>query len=206
MKQLKFKTAYGEVILNNDFCDVSSIANVRVDLKYATKNNFMNENLYGELRSAFLHKVAFEKLKNAAKALQARKPGWQLLVYDAFRPRSVQRAFYARVRGTPQEPYVANPEIGSIHNFGMAVDLSLLDQLGNEVDMGTPFDDFRELAQPILEDSFFEAGLLSAEQIANREILRAAMTQAGFIPLPYEWWHFDALPAKEVRSGFVMIE
>jgi D-alanyl-D-alanine dipeptidase len=102
--------------------------------------------------------------------------------------------------------YVANPESGSVHNFGFAVDLSIVDGNGNELDMGTPYDTFNDLAQPQLEEKFFNAGKLSAQQIENRLLLRTAMEKAGFIQLPFEWWHFDALPKAEVKEKFKIIE
>ena len=188
------------------FKELTSIPGVKIDLRYATTNNFMNENLYRDLKTAYIHNQAHEKLKKAAANLQKAKPGWQLLIYDALRPRSVQKKLWAKVKGTPQEEYVADPAKGSIHNYGFAVDLTVIDDKGKEIDMGTGYDDFRPLAKPELEDKYLKSGELKPEQIANRKILRAAMESAGFIQLPNEWWHFDALPGKEVRGKHKIVE
>jgi D-alanyl-D-alanine dipeptidase len=72
--------------------------------------------------------------------------------------------------------------------------------------MGTVFDDFTPLAQPALEDQFLGEGQLSSEQIARRKILRQTMVRAGFLPLAYEWWHFDALARGEIRSQYKIVE
>ena len=101
---------------------------------------------------------------------------------------------------------MANPKGGSIHNFGFALDLSILDEYGKELDMGTPFDDFTPLAEPRLEQKFLKEGKLTELQIKNRRLLRNVMEQSGFITLPVEWWHFDALPAAEVRLHYQIVE
>src|SRR5437867_72376 len=153
---------------NPDFVDLSTISGVVIDLKYASLDNFAKENLYGDFRKALLHTKAAEKLKSAVERLQELKPGWKLLVYDALRPRSVQRRLWSKVKGTPQQPYVANPEKGSIHNFGFAVDVSLMDESGKEIDMGSRYDDFSKLSEPWLEQEFLQAGKLTEAQIHNR--------------------------------------
>ncbi|MDH4263159.1 MAG: M15 family metallopeptidase [Spirochaetia bacterium] len=192
-------------INHSEFKDLSSIKNVTVDLRYASLNNFMGENLYGNFNKAYLHPIAAEKLNNASKILNKKKPGWKFIIFDALRPLSVQKKLFAKVKGTDKEKYVANPEFGSIHNFGFAVDIGLLDEMGREVDMGTPYDDFTLLAQPVLEDQFLKAGKLTEIQIKNRKVLRSAMEESGFKQLSIEWWHFDALPATEVRKNYKIV-
>lgn len=177
-----------------------------MDLRYASTNNFMNKNVYGDFKETFLHKVAFEKLKTAAKNLTQAHPGYKFIVFDALRPQRVQRLLFAFVEKSPQEKYVANPAKGSMHSYGFAVDLSVLDPKGHELDMGTPFDDFTELSQPQKENEFLKSGKLSSQQIANRLILRKAMEEAGFKVLEHEWWHFDALPQSEVRTNYKIVE
>jgi D-alanyl-D-alanine dipeptidase len=189
-----------------DYLDVSAIANVRVDLRYASENNFLKKNLYGDFHRCLLQRVAAEKFRQAALILQETKPGWKLLVFDCLRPRGLQEKLFAAVRGTPQQPYVANPRTGSIHNYGLAVDLSLEDEHGREVDMGTGFDDFTALAQPAREPENAAAGKLSRKQLENRLLLRKVMTQAGFVQLPIEWWHYDAVPKEQVRKNFKIVE
>jgi D-alanyl-D-alanine dipeptidase len=191
---------------NPDYADVSILPNVHVDLRYASENNFLKKNLYGDFHSCLLHRVAAEKFRQAALVLAETRPGWKLLVFDCLRPRSLQEKLFAAVEGTPRQPYVANPRTGSIHNYGLAVDLSLEDENGREVDMGTGFDDFTALAQPAREHEFAASGKLSRKQVENRLLLRKVMTQAGFIQLPIEWWHYDAVPKDQVRKNFKIVE
>jgi zinc D-Ala-D-Ala dipeptidase len=186
-----------------DLIDVSEIKNVIVDLRYNGTNNFMQEDLYQGFNKAYLHRHAFEKLNVAASKI---KPGFFLLVLDALRPRSVQRKLRSFVAGTPYQEYVADPDLGSLHNFGMAIDLTLANEKKIELDMGTAFDDFSDLAQPKLEDKFLREEKLSVKQYENRLHLRQAMCQAGFEQLPHEWWHYNALPAEQVRKNYPIVE
>lgn len=189
-----------------EFKNLKSLPHVVVDLRYATTNNFMGKNVYGDFKETFLHEKAFAMLKAASDELDQRHPGYRLIVFDALRPRSVQRILYSFVKGTPEEKYVANPDKGGMHNYGFAVDLSIVDGKGRELDMGTPFDDFTELSQPQLEEKFLKDGKLTAKQIANRKLLRDVMEKQGFKVLPHEWWHFDALPGETVRKTFRIVE
>jgi len=191
---------------DQNFVDVSDIPNVKVDLRYASENNFLKRSVYGDFHQCFLHRIAAEKLRKAAKELQEEKPGWKLLAFDCLRPRSVQEKLFAVVKGTPQQPYVADPRSGSIHNYGFAIDLSLEDESGREVDMGTPFDGFTPLSQPNHEREYLKAGKLTKDQIEHRFILRNLMLHAGFVQLPIEWWHYDALPKEEVKKGYKIVE
>lgn len=180
--------------------------NLLIDLKYASTDNFMGQNLYGVFNKPFLHHIAAGKLTQAADNLADLHPGHKLVVYDALRPRSVQYLLWNKVVGTDKQPYVANPKTGSIHNYGFAVDLSILDATGHPLDMGTAFDDFSSLAQPQLEEKFLKEGRLNAQQVANRRLLRSVLEPAGFLQLKLEWWHFDALPKAEVKSKYKMVE
>jgi len=191
---------------DKNYVDVSNIPNVHVSLRYASDNNFMGKNMYGDFHSCFLHRVAADKFFQAAHALQQEKPGWKFLVFDCLRPRSLQTKLFAVVRGTPQQPYVADPRTGSLHNYGFAIDVSLEDERGRECDMGTRFDDFSVLAQPLHERQNLEAGKLTNEQVENRLLLRKIMLHAGFVQLPIEWWHYDALPKSEVKAHYKIVE
>jgi D-alanyl-D-alanine dipeptidase len=98
--------------------------------------------------------------------------------------------------------YLANPERGSIHSYGMALDITILDAQGRELDMGTGFDDMTELSHPALEEGFVAAGRLTAAQVQNRRLLREAMNHAGFVGIRTEWWHFDCGDRELVRQTF----
>ena len=191
---------------NPQYRDVAAIPGVRILLKYATEDNFTGENLYGDFRRCFLHVIAWNKLKLAGEYLREERPDLSFLVYDGLRPRSVQRRMWEKVRGGPEQAYVADPERGSVHNFGLALDLTLQDAAGRPLDMGTPFDSFTPLSEPHREEEMLRSGKLTTAQLENRLLLRRVMTRAGFIQLPNEWWHFDALPSYEARRGFRIIE
>ena len=195
---------------NPNFTDISAYPCVLVDLRYASVNNFMGINMYGPLygpkRKVFLHKDAAAKLTKAIELLKKARPGWSFLVFDALRPRSVQWMMWDKVKDTPQKKYVANPAIGSAHNYGMAIDIGLTDGKNGEVDMGTGFDAFTPLAEPRQEAKFLKRGKLTARQVENRLILRRAMTGAGFRQLSHEWWHYNALPEPEIRKKYKIVE
>ncbi|WP_019102941.1 M15 family metallopeptidase [Chromobacterium haemolyticum] len=142
----------------------------------------------------------------AARELRRQRPGFQLRVFDALRPGRVQRVLWDIVKDTPQRIYVADPARGSIHSFGMAVDLSVEDDGGRELNMGTGFDDFTELAQPQRESELQRTGRLSEAQLANRLLLRHCMSQAGFSGIATEWWHFEAADRDWVRAHMLLIE
>ncbi|HVZ81722.1 MAG TPA: M15 family metallopeptidase [bacterium] len=189
-----------------DYVDLSAFPHVRIKLKYATTDNFMGLNMYGPFRKAFLHKDAAAMFRRAVNLLQKERPGYSFVVFDALRPHSVQWIMWDRVKDTPERKYVANAEIGSPHNFGMAIDLSVLDEKGRELDMGTPFDSFSEVSEPKLEQRFLEEGKLTKGQMENRLILRRAMTGAGFLQLSHEWWHYNGLPEPEIRKKYKIVE
>jgi len=192
--------------LNKEFINLSHIENLKVSLSYNGTNNFMNEDLYKGFHHAFLHQLAFEKMQIASQYLKNNYPELKFLVFDALRPRSVQVKMRKHVEHTPYKDYVADPKLGSLHNFGMAIDLTLIDKSEKELDMGTPFDDFAELAQPKLEEKFLREGLLTAAQMNNRMILRNTMLAGGFTQLPHEWWHYNAFANDHVRKNFLIVE
>lgn len=203
---LSVKESLEKVVASPEFKELLPASDLVLDLRYGTTNNFVGQNMYGVFRKAFLHKLAAEKFAKARQFLQARKPGYKFVIFDALRPRSVQRILWSKVVNTPQQGYVGNPDKGSMHNFGMALDLSIQDEKGRELDMGTPFDSFSDLAQPKLEEQKLKAGELTKAQIENRHLLREVMTGAGFLQLPHEWWHYDALPGDEVRAHYKIVE
>ena len=194
------------ILSSSEFMELKPSPDLRIDLRYASENNFVGRNMYGPFDRAFLHKIAAEKLFTALQELKRAEPTFSFIIYDALRPRSVQRVLWDHVQGTIGEQYIANPEIGSLHSFGFAVDLSILDEQGRELDMGAGYDDFRPVAHPKLEAQFLADGTLTRRHIENRDLLRRAMQAGGFTQLPHEWWHFDALPKAEVRDRFQIVE
>ncbi len=183
---------------------------IKVELKYATTDNFMKKKVYKELSRAYLQKETAQKLAKAHAYLNEANPGYRFLVYDAARPNSVQYQLWNTLdeMGIPKKDktkYVADPAIGSNHNFGCAVDLTVTDAKGHPLDMGTPFDFFGPLAYPRMEQEMLKAGKLSARQVANRELLRNAMKKAGFIVNTTEWWHFDSMSKAQAKARYGII-
>jgi len=191
---------------NTTLTNVSDWPSLELDIRYATHNNFTGANIYGGYQSCFLHSIAADQLKRAIASLKQSKPTWKLRVFDCLRPRRAQQFLFDAVKGTPQQKYVGNPKVGSVHNYGFAIDVSLSDEYGNEVDMGTKYDFFGALAEPRFEQGFLRSGKLKKNQLENRLILRSAMKAGGFIPIMNEWWHFNGLPGPDVRSKYKIVE
>ena len=188
-----------------DFRALASIAGIHIDLRYATADNFVGHDVYGSLDCAWLRREAADALQVAAAWLSVHRPGYSLSVLDALRPQRVQERLWAELQGTPLTLYLANPERGSIHSFGMAVDVTLLDAAGAEVDMGSGFDEMSLVSHPDHEAEQLALGRLSAAQLCERGWLRAAMRQAGFQPITTEWWHFDFGDRIAVRRDLLRV-
>jgi D-alanyl-D-alanine dipeptidase len=155
-----------------------TIPSLVFDIRYATTNNFTGQVLYAS-SDCFLLEPTAQKLLKAQEALLGH--ALRIKVFDAFRPLSVQWRLWELV---PDERYVANPVTGSRHNRGSAVDVTLVDLEGNELDMPTPFDEFTERAHRSFMD-------LPAHVHDNRQRLEDTMVSCGFVGLATEWWHFD---------------
>lgn len=188
-----------------DFRGLDSIAGIAVDLRYATPDNFVGRDLYTPLDCNWLHKDAAAALERAVAWLAARRPEYKLVVLDALRPQRVQEQLWQALQGTELLGYIADPARGSIHSFGMALDVTLLDLSGRELDMGTGFDDLSERSHPALEAQLLARGELSAQHIENRQWLRAAMFQAGWQGINSEWWHFDCGDRLLVRKHYTRV-
>ena len=186
----------------------AQVQNVLVELKYATTDNFMKKNVYGCLTHAYLQKETVAMLKKAQEYLEKAHPGYHLLIYDAARPLSKQWELWNTLTEYSPEKrrtYVADPKEHSIHNYGSAIDLTVADEKGKPLEMGTKYDFFGEMAYPKEEARLLKAGKLSQKAIDNRLILRNAMKSAGFMPIEYEWWHFNAFSRKVAKEKFSVI-
>ena len=157
----------------------AKIPDAVVDLRYATPDNFMKKQVYPAEARCLLVPAALEKLTAAAAALRAQ--GFRLKLWDCYRPHSVQWELW-KVVSTPG--LVADPEKGSNHNRGAAVDLSLVDLEGKEVEMPTGFDDFSKASRHA-----YQGGTDLSKK--HRAVLTAAMEAAGFKKNPMEWWHWE---------------
>lgn len=153
--------------------------NILLDIVYATKNNFMGEVLYTQPR-CFLHKNVLQALLNVADDLV--KMGLGIKVFDGYRPIAVQKMMWDKIQ---DERFVANPyKMKGRHTRGTAVDLTLIDKKGNELQMPTPLDSFEDRAHSDYPD-------LPSPILQNRFLLRKMMEKHGFTHLPTEWWHYD---------------
>jgi D-alanyl-D-alanine dipeptidase len=160
---------------------------IKLDIRYATSNNFLGRPVYTEAR-AFLQRPAAEALVRANQNL--RKKGYGLIIHDGYRPWSVTKTFWD---ATPDDKkiFVADPSQGSRHNRGCAVDLSLFDlKTGNEVVMTSGYDEMTERSH-----INYTGG--TEEQRRLRDMLRAAMEAEGFAVYEPEWWHYDYKDWKE---------
>lgn len=173
-----------------------------VDLMYARTDNFTGERLYGNLTGAWLHPLAAESLAAAQRELTRLHPGMHIKVCDAARPMSVQRRMFKAVQGTPKSRYVSNPARGGgQHNYGMAVDVTLTDSCGRELDMGTTVDHLGPEAHiGQAETEMLRTGRLSRAQLDNRLLLRRVMKAGGFTTLQSEWWHFNRCSRRYAQS------
>lgn len=180
---------------------------IQVNLMYAADSNFTGVVLYDDLREAYLHPEAAEALLKAQKELHTLFPGYNLLVKDAARPMSVQKKMFRVVQGTPKANYVANPaKGGGLHNYGLAVDITIADENGNELPMGTPVDHLGPEANIDREEQMVARGVISETERQNRLLLRRVMTTAGFKPLRTEWWHFNLVSKRQAQAKYRLLD
>jgi zinc D-Ala-D-Ala dipeptidase len=157
-----------------------------LDLKYATEDNFLKQKVY-DCPDCYLRKNTALALMKANQELITK--GYRIKLFDCYRPLDVQKKMWKILPGTN---YVANPKKGSKHNRGAAVDLTLVDSLGNELDMGTKFDFFG----PEAHHSYSKH---SPEVLANRKLLKETLAKYNFKSIYNEWWHYEYRP--EIRSN-----
>ena len=184
------------------------IPGVEVYMVYATPYNFMGRVLYEDLDEAYLTKEAMDMLRVANDYLRKRRMDLHLVVYDAARPRSIQEQMWAVVEGTDLEDFVANPHKrgGGPHNYGIAVDVTLVDCTGHPIPMGSEYDYFGNRSRVDMEQQLFEDGEITRRELLNRRLLREVMTHAGWIVEPSEWWHFNCMPTAQAREKLPVIK
>lgn len=200
-------------------------SDILVDLKYSTTDNFVGVDMYGDLETAYLERAFAARVVQAQQLLQQRHPEYTLLIYDAARPISVQRAMREAVEGTEFEDFVADGTRGGRHNYGVAVDLTIATLDGEPLDMGAGFDDFTEAASvkgtadnsdsrtrtvQVYRDYIYDMakrGIISYEAASNRILLIEVMHAAGLYPYRREWWHYEELMSiSETRSKYRLLD
>ena len=189
------------------FINIKDIApSIKVELMYASGDNFTGEKMY-DFHEAYLHPKAAKALAEANSILNRIHPGWKLIVYDATRPMSVQQKMWDKVKGTKLQNYVSNPRNGGgLHNYGLAVDVSIADENGDSIPMGTKVDALTHLSHIDNEEELIEEGKMSKEAIENRRLLRRVMREAGFLTIRTEWWHFNITTRSDARANYKVIE
>lgn len=184
------------------------IPGIEVYMVYATPYNFMGRVLYEDLDEAYLVPEAMEKLRKANELLRKKRMDLHLVVYDAARPRSIQEQMWKVVENTELEDFVANPykSGGGAHNYGVAVDVTLVDCTGHPIPMGSEYDYFGDRSRVDLEAELFEKGEINRRELLNRRLLREIMTEAGWFVEPSEWWHFNAMSITEASKKLPVIK
>ena len=156
------------------------------ELKYATPDNFLKQAVY-DCGECYLRKSTAEALVKANKAFI--QLGYRIKLFDCYRPLSVQKKMWKILPGTH---YVANPAKGSKHNRGAAVDLTLVDAQGRELNMGTPFDFFGKEAHHTYTEH-------SKEVLENRKLLKETLNKYNFKSIYSEWWHYEYRPEMQSK-------
>lgn len=188
--------------------DVQSIdPTIKVSLMYGRADNFTGRVLYDDLHHAYLHPKAARALRLAQKYLKEERPELSLMVFDAGRPMSVQQKMWDVVAGTSKDIYVSNPAHGGgLHNYGMAVDISICDAKGDTLTMGTKIDYMGARAHIDKETELMRAGKLTRRAVRNRQLLRRVMRKAGFRALRTEWWHFNYVSRATAKKYYKYIK
>lgn len=204
-----FLSATTATLYAQSFAGLVNIQNIdstiSVDLMYAKPDNFVGEKMYN-FRQAYLHPKAAAALKKANKLLKEINPHLHLRIYDAARPMSVQQKMWNKVKGTAQQNYVSNPANGGgLHNYGLAVDVTIANDRGDTLPMGTVIDALTPISHIDKEKELVAKGKISAEAAKNRQLLRTVMKKAGFRPLRSEWWHFNYTTRADARKNYKVI-
>lgn len=181
-QQQKVSTPNATQVIKPDhpgFRDVVALEpGILLDIRYATANNFTKSKIY-DCPLCLLRPEVAEAVVKAHRNLK--KKGLGLKMFDCYRPRPYQQRLWDKV---PNPNYVTPPAKGSMHSRGAAVDLTLVDSKGNELDMGTPYDFFGPEAHT-------DNQKLPKKVLDNRKILRDALAEVGFKGIRTEWWHFS---------------
>lgn len=163
----------------SDWKEIDKTSGIAIDIKYATKDNFTKKQIY-DCGKCYLRPEAAAKLIEIHNVLKE-KYGYRIKVFDCFRPRPYQQRLWDIM---PNPSYVTPPEKGSMHSRGLAVDLTIVDKNGKELDMGTPYDFFGKEAHQDYTGH-------SPEINKNRKLLKSIMEENGFGSIRTEWWHYS---------------
>ena len=163
--------------------------------------------MYGNLYKCYLPREVALKIKEAQARLKEKNSDLSLLILDATRPLQIQKLMWDSLPfpNSIKYKYLAHPTNKSLHNYGAAIDVTLIHKSGIILNMGSPFDYFGELSKPSAEENFYKSGALTKTQISNRKILRDVLTRSGFKMIPNEWWHFEYCSKAEAQQKFKLV-
>ncbi len=196
-----------DIASHASFRRLDTIAGIAVDLRYAGSNNFDGRVLYQGIDCAWLRVEAARGLETSAAWLAAHHPGQRLLVLDALRPQRVQEAIWRDVQGTAAQIYFADPARGSIHSFGMAVDVTLQGVQGGEARHGQRLRRDEPTFAPRARSRTARGRPHRAARTSQRARSCArAMHHGGFRGIATEWWHFNHGDPRHVRGNFARVE
>jgi len=201
--------AVEQQMLDMGLVDVRRIdSTIMTDIRYSDTNNFLKQDIYGDFNKAYLQPDVAEKVKKAQAYLRELHPAYRLIIFDAARPLVFQQMIWDSLKMPVSEKvkYACSPRNGSLHNYGAAVDVCILDENHQLLDMGTPYDFFGPLAYPVKEAQFLADGSLTQQQVDNRRLLRQVMYKAGFFNIQTEWWHFNSCTRFEASQKYKIID
>lgn len=184
------------------------IIGILTDVRYSSENNFMHRDVYGALNRIYLQPSVAADLQKSQEKLKSIDSTLTLLVFDGVRPRSVQQYMWdiLDMPSSEKSKFVSNPKNGSLHNYGAAVDLTIADRNGKPLDMGADYDEIGTIAYPKYEKAYLDSGMITSDQIANRELLRKVMKAGGFSGITTEWWHFNRYSRAKAQELFEIVE
>lgn len=220
------ESSIDELMKSYNMVDITTLdSSILVELKYSTTDNFVGVDMYGDLERAYFEKEFAQKVVLAQSILKREHPNLTLLIYDAARPISAQRAMRRCVEGSALESFVADGTRGGRHNYGVAVDLTIANEDGTPLDMGAEFDEFSEASSvkgtPDTSDKssrtidvyrkyiteLARSEVITYEAAQNRILLVEVMCEAGLYPYRKEWWHYeDIMPMSSVRSKYRLLD
>ncbi len=183
-------------------------SSIRVDLRYADTSNFLHSGFYDGLKTAYLTCEAAIKLSNAQYYLKSLHPNYSLVIFDAARPLHIQQLMWDSLKmpAPKKYQYLSIPSEPSLHNYACAVDVSILDlTTGSLLDMGSEYDHFGKLSEPMKEKVLLKSGELSEVAYKNRLLLRKVMGTAKYKAITTEWWHFSICTKPEAQQRFELI-
>jgi zinc D-Ala-D-Ala dipeptidase len=204
-------TSYLEYIFRRyDLVNIQDLdSSIVVRLNYADTTNFMKKDIYDGLKRAYFNCETAWKLAGAQYILNRENPQYDLCILDASRPQHIQQLMWDSLKMHPdiKYNYLSPPYETSLHNYGCAVDVTILDRTtGKLLEMGSEFDHFGRISEPMFEKQFLKSGELDTVAYMNRQLLRNVMKRAGFFPIASEWWHFSICKRPEAIRNFTLIK